>query len=314
MLANINLNLLRTLLVVLEECHVSRAADKLNLTQSAVSRQLSQLRELCHDPLLVRSGNQLVPTPRAQQIKQRLGPLLLECGQVLQPETFSPEHWQGSFTFASSDYVAQHIWPHVTRVIQNQAPQLDLNFQLWKPADLSDHLGQSIELASTMLAEAPKQYSYFKIGEDHPVCLMSRSHPLAEQADLSLQGLLEHSHIMVTGGGDKDSALDNALHALGKTRRIALKVPFFNAAVHCLLGSEHLMVVPEHIAKHLSHSLPVTFKPLPLETQLHKYWLVWHPKFDQDLAHRWLREEVREVMLNIESSIGFRGSLSEELG
>ena len=111
MLGNINLNLLRSLHVLLEECHVSRAAQRLHITQSAVSRQLSQLLDLCGDPLLVRDGNKLVPTNRALQLKDKLDDLLSEFDHLLDDKPFEPKDWQGELVLSSSDYVAQYILP-----------------------------------------------------------------------------------------------------------------------------------------------------------------------------------------------------------
>lgn len=97
MLSNINLNLLRSLHVLLDECHVSRAAERLHITQSAMSRQLAQLRELCGDPLLVRDGNRLVPTARALTLQSKLLGLLDEFEHLFSAPSFVPEQWQGEF-------------------------------------------------------------------------------------------------------------------------------------------------------------------------------------------------------------------------
>lgn len=126
LLSQINLNLLRSLQVLLDECHVSRAAERLNITQSAVSRQLSQLRELCGDPLLVRDGNTLVPTPRALAIQGRLDDLLGEFESLLSDDVFDPKTWQQEFVISSSDYVAQYILPNVVSVMVEQAPKVNI--------------------------------------------------------------------------------------------------------------------------------------------------------------------------------------------
>lgn len=133
MLNNINLNLLRSLHVLLEECHVSRTADRLHITQSAVSRQLAQLRDLCGDPLLIRQGNQLIPTPRAIALKSKLDALLAEFDHLLDDQPFEPRQWQGELVIASSDYVAQYVLPDIASHLGEQAPQLDMAYRLWQP-------------------------------------------------------------------------------------------------------------------------------------------------------------------------------------
>ncbi|MCG6450989.1 LysR family transcriptional regulator, partial [Vibrio parahaemolyticus] len=113
MLNNINLNLRRSLHVLVEECHVSRTADRLHITQSAVSRQLAHLRDLCGDPLLIRQGNQLIPTPRAIALKSKLDALLAEFDHLLDDQPFEPRQGQGELVIASSDYVAQYVLPDI---------------------------------------------------------------------------------------------------------------------------------------------------------------------------------------------------------
>lgn len=302
-LNNINLNLLRSLHVLLEECHVSRTAERLHITQSAVSRQLAQLRELCGDPLLVRQGNRLIPTPRALQLKGKLEALLAEFDHLLDDKPFQPSDWQGELVLASSDYVAQYVLPDIAFHLSSLAPQLDMAYRLWQP-DFLDKLHETgVHIASSMYPEKPSGVSSIKIGSDSSVCLMKASHPLAKQNTINVDDLTSYSHIKVTGGGDKDSSTDLALSELGYARHITLKVPFFSAAINRLVSSEHLMVVPEHIAVNLAKHWCLVHKALPLETPVHQYWLMWHPKYDTDPAHKWVREEIHAVMQTSEYSI-----------
>lgn len=303
-LNQINLNLLRSLPVLLDECHVSRAAERLNITQSAVSRQLSQLRELCSDPLLVRDGNALVPTPRALAIQTKLNDLLGEFESLLSDDLFDPKTWKQEFVISSSDYVAQYIMPDVVSVMVEQAPNVNIAYRLWQPDYLQQFNASGIDLASTMLPEQPESLSSIKIGEDKSVCLMRQGHPLLKKAHIHCDNLIAYPHLKVTGGGDKDSSADVALNELGFQRRIALKVPFFSAAINALMSSDYLMIVPEHIAANLSEDYPLAYCPLPFETQLHQYWLMWHPKHDQDKAHQWMRELVLKAMRTSRYSIG----------
>ncbi|AIW21667.1 LysR family transcriptional regulator [Vibrio coralliilyticus] len=303
-LNHINLNLLRSLQVLLEECHVSRAADRLNITQSAVSRQLAQLRDLCGDPLLVREGNALVPTPRALAMQEKLNLLLGEFEQLLHDKPFDPQTWKQEFVLSSSDYVAQYIVPDVVAVMVEQSPNVNLAYRLWQPEYLQQFGETGIHLASTMQPEKPDNVTSVKIGEDKSVCLMRKSHPLSVKQTLTEEELVGYPHLKVTGGGDKDSSTDIVLKSLGFERRIALKVPFFSAAVNALVSSDYLMVVPEHIALNLSANHNLEYRPLPFETEAHQYWLMWHPKYDQDKAHQWMREMVLHAMRTSSYSVG----------
>lgn len=226
MVNHINLNLLRSLQVLLEECHVSRAAMRLHLTQSAVSRQLSQLRELCDDPLLVRSGNQLVATPRALTLLQRVNQVLQQADELFNDAPFDPTTWQQEFVFASSDYVAQFIVPQIIPILGQQAPMVDFSYRLWQQEYLHNMQQLGIDLASTMLPEAPSHLSSIKLGEDKSVCLIRSDHPLNQTSSWTAEDVVSFPHLRVTGGGDKDTHADIALQKLGLQRRIAVKVPF----------------------------------------------------------------------------------------
>ncbi|WP_367990118.1 LysR family transcriptional regulator [Vibrio sp. NTOU-M3] len=303
MMSNINLNLLRTLQVLLEECHVSRTAERLCITQSAVSRQLGQLRELYRDPLLVRDGNILRPTPRALTLRSRIEPLMGEIDALVADKPFDPMLWQQEFVFSSSDYVAQYLIPDVASNVAAMAPKVDLAYRLWEPSFLSHFHDTGIHLASTMLPEPPSNLSHFQIGEDEPVCVMHSTHPLANKKTILLQDLLDYSHVKVTGGGDKDSFVDVALKQEGLSRRIALKVPFFTSAVNTLRQSDYLMTVPEHIAVNLAKPNQLVIKSLPIKTPSYKYWFIWHPKYDQDEAHKWMRTNMKRIMESSQYSI-----------
>ncbi|KMV28465.1 transcriptional regulator [Photobacterium swingsii] len=293
---NINLNLLVTLQVLLEECHVSRTATKLHLTQSAVSRQLTQLRDIFGDPLLVRDGNQLLKTPKAEQLKVRVDAMLSDCQSILQLDTFDPQTWHDRVVLSSSDYVAQYILPDVVESLRHHAPHVSVEYQLWQQ-DFYHQLGQrDIQLFSSMLPSLPEGLCGESIGADYPVCVMSQAHPLAQKTEISLDDFLAYSHISVSGGGDKDSFIDRYLASQGCERDVKFRVPFFTAAFNTLCRSDMLMVVPEHIAHNMKPTYPLHFLPLPIPVEQHKYWLMWHPKYHSDLSHQWLRQHVLRIM------------------
>ncbi|WP_438942812.1 LysR family transcriptional regulator [Photobacterium chitinilyticum] len=296
MIKHINLNLLRTLQVLLDECHVSRTAARLYITQSAVSRQLNQLRELFNDPLLVRDGNRLFPTPKAEQLKLKLDGVLTECQELFACDEFEPTAWQGKVVMSSSDYVAQYILPDIVELLQQQAPLLRLSFQLWSPDRLAQLAELDIQLVSTMLPQIPPGLCGCSIGADYPVCVMRNEHPLANKESLTLDEFVNYNHLKVSGGGDKDSFVDQHLTELGLTRNIQFSVPFFGSAFHTVCRTDMLMVLPEHIAFNMKLMFPVTYMSLPIPAPEHKYWLLWHPRFDNDPAHCWLREQVLAVM------------------
>ncbi len=297
MLRNINLGLLHTLLILLQENHVSKAAIRLNLTQSAVSRQLNQLRELFQDPLLVRQGNTLLPTPRAKQLEPEIELLIAQMNKLVAPEHFDPARWQGTLTLASSDYVGQFILPDLVTALAQQAPELQLNYQLWQ-SDKLVRLGElDIEFVTTMLDQLPEGICGEQIGQDKPVCVMAKSHPLANKpSDLTLDEMLSYPHASITTGGDKDSFVDIYLTSVNKQRNIQLKAPLFGSALNTLCRNDMLLVIPEHIALHMSEHFPISYQALPLPAPTHRYWLIWHPKYEMEQSHIWARSVILPLL------------------
>jgi DNA-binding transcriptional LysR family regulator len=211
MLDNINLNLLRSLLVLLEETHVSRAAQRLSITQSALSRQLAQCRELFSDPLLVRNGNELQKTPKAELLQNKLDALFIEFNDLIQEQVFEPESWSGEVSFGCSDYVAQYIFPEIIERISGIANQARFTYHSWQPHLLAGFADSPIKFASTLQPTIPKGLSGKLIGEDFQVCVMAKGHPLSNKNTLTIDDVLSYQHIIITGGGEKNIELDVCL-------------------------------------------------------------------------------------------------------
>jgi len=293
---HLNLNLLRALAVLLQQRHVTRSADQLCLTQSAMSRQLAALRRHFADPLLVRDGADYLLTARAQQLRPQVEDILARIDQLQQVVQFDPQACQRRFCFACTDYVAQFILPELLVRLQQQAPKVDLEYRMWQPEWLHQLGSLPVDLASTMGAVLPDGLHWASLGEDQPVCLMAAGHPLAASVRPTLQAMLEYPFAQISSGGDKDSFVDRELRAQGLSRRVLLSVPFFSAGFSALTGSEMLLVVPAHIAHHAARLYPLTARPLPLPLPLHQYRLLWHGVHHHDPAHKWLRGLFADVL------------------
>ncbi|MBC3615932.1 LysR family transcriptional regulator [Vibrio metschnikovii] len=303
MFQNINLNLLKSLHIILHETHVSNAAKRLYITQSAMSRQLAQLREICQDELLVRNSNFYVLTPKAELLKKKLDLFFSDFEHLLNDVKFEPKNWQGEFVISSSDYVAQYILPHICSTLGQLAPKLDISYQLWNPLHIGKLHELGIDIASTMLSEKPEGISSQFIGSDYSVLAMRAGHPLSNKDKISINDLISYPYIKITGGADKDYLFDQYIDALKLTRNIKLKVPFFSGATTQLIQTDSLMVIPLHIAKTLEKLSSITYKQLPFDIGINKYWLIWHPKFDNAPSHKWIREQIMLIMQENEYSI-----------
>ncbi|OMH39511.1 LysR family transcriptional regulator [Motiliproteus sp. MSK22-1] len=290
----LNLNLLRALTVLLQDRNVTQAALRLNLTQSAMSRQLTQLRDYFADPLLIREGNSYLLSARARQLLPQVQAILSDIEMLRTAEGFDPSSCRRRFSFACTDYVAEFIFPDVLKQLQLEAPGIDISYKMWQP-DWLERLGQlPLDMVSTMTASVPKNLFSIHMGQDKPVCLMAGDHPLTGHQKLSLELLLNYSFVHLNSGGDKDSFFDRALEAKGLRRRILFEVPFFSSAFQVVADSRALMILPEHIARNAADRFYLSYLPLPLSVPKNHYHLCWHAIHDRDPAHCWVRNCIAE--------------------
>ncbi|MCF5891568.1 LysR family transcriptional regulator [Aeromonas veronii] len=284
-----NLNLLPTLKVLLETRNISRAAELLHLSQPSISKQLAQLRSEFDDELLVREGQRWLLTPRAEALAAQLADSLGALARLYEAPGFDPSRCERVFRLASSDYVAQHILPDICAALAKEAPLAALEYSLWDKRQLPQLWQSELDLVSTITEQVPEQIRGLHQGEDRLAVLMGSHHPLAGKA-LSLDDYLAWPHLQVSGGGDKDSPVEQVLAPQGLSRRWFARVPFFQAAVEVLLRTDCLMTTPAHIAWQLSCGHELTFVDLPFATRDQQYHLLWHQRHHQDPAHRWFRE------------------------
>ncbi|HHQ5455653.1 TPA: LysR family transcriptional regulator [Aeromonas veronii] len=284
-----NLNLLPTLKVLLETRNISRAAELLHLSQPSISKQLAQLRSEFDDELLVREGQRWLLTPRAELLAAQLAASLGALERLYEAPGFDPSRCERVFRLASSDYVAQHILPDICAALAKEAPLAALEYSLWDKRLLPQLWQSELDLVSTITEQVPEQIRGLHQGEDRLAVLMGCHHPLAGKT-LNLDDYLAWPHLQVSGGGDKDSPVEQVLAPQGLSRRWFARVPFFQAAVEVLLRTDCLMTTPAHIAWQLSCGHELTFVDLPFATRDQQYHLLWHQRHHQDPAHRWFRE------------------------
>jgi len=232
--ASLSLAHLRTLDHLLQLKNLSHAAERLGVSQSALSRQLAHLREAFDDPLLVRQGRGYVLSEHAEALVEPLRQVLEELHALRQPAIFDPARCERRFCLAASDYVAEHMLPLLVAALEREAPGVSLEYRTWQAGQYALLASGEIDLATTLFDESPPNLHGRLLGEDRAVCLMRQDHPLAAQAALSQADYLAYKHVRISGGGDKDSFIDRHLRAQGLQRRVSLEVPFFCATVQVL--------------------------------------------------------------------------------
>ena len=293
-----DLNLLVTLDVLLAEGSVARAARRLRLSPSAMSRALARLRETTGDPLLVRAGRGLVPTPRAIELRERVGQLVQDGKTVLRPvETLNPAHLARTFTLRTSEGFVENFGAPLIARIRAEAPGVRLCF-VQKPdkdsAPLRDGL-IDLETGVVEQSTAPelRVQSLFR---DRFIGVVRAGHPLSK-GRITPARYAACEHIYVSRRGRDRGPIDDALKALGLERKVVTIVGGFSTALALARASDLIASVPERHTGNLrdgmfSFSLPVSAPEITVS-------MLWHPRLDADPAHCWLRRHVREVCADL---------------
>ncbi|MBT9291627.1 LysR family transcriptional regulator [Prosthecodimorpha staleyi] len=289
-----DLNLLVTLDVLLTEGSVAGAARRLRLSPSAMSRQLARLRTATGDPLLVRAGRGLVPTPRALDLRERAGLLVEAATALLRPES-APDlaRLERRFTMRNREGFVETFGPALLARIEREAPGVQLCF-LPKPdkdsAPLRDG-GVDLETGVVAAATGPELRAQ-ALFRDRFVGVVRSGHPLAA-APVTAERFASARHVAISRRGREHGPVDAALAALGLERRIMTVVATFSEALALARATDLVATVPERYTGRLRDGM-ASF-PLPVPIANLTISLLWHPRMEADPAHRWLRGVVREI-------------------
>lgn len=289
-----DLNLLLTLDVLLTECNVARAARRLHLSPSAMSRALARLRDTTGDPLLVRAGRGLVPTPRAQELREQVSRLVQEAQGVLRPaELLDPSRLSRHFTLRTSDGFVEYFGPALIALTQREAPGVRLRFVQKPDKDSAPLRDGSVDLETGVIGAASSpEIRTRALFRDRFIGVVRAGHPLA-RGKVTAARYAAGQHVLVSRRGLDKGPIDEGLRALGLARDIAVIVAGFSDALSLARGSDLIASVPERHTGNLRagmHSFA-----LPVEVPALTVSMLWHPRMDADPAHRWLRECVRQV-------------------
>lgn len=290
-----DLNLLVTLDVLLAEGSVARAAKRLRLSPSAMSRALARLRETTGDPLLVRAGRGLVPTPRALELRERVSQLVEGGEAVLRPaEKLDLKQLIRTFTLRTSEGFVENFGPALLTRVGKEAPGVRLCF-VQKPNKDSTPLREgTVDLETGVVEKTTSpEVRAQALFRDRFVGVVRKGHPLSK-GRITPARYAAGRHICVSRHGLDNGPIDEALEPFGLERGIVVAiVGGFATALALARRSDLIASVPERHTGNLRigmHSFP-----LPVSTPAFTVSLLWHPRLDADPAHRWLRGHVRDA-------------------
>jgi len=293
-MAGPDLNLLVTLDVLLAEGSVARAARRLRLSPSAMSRALARLRATTGDPLLVRAGRGLVPTPRALELREQTHRLVQDAQAVLRPaETLDLEQLVRRFTLRTSEGFVENFGPALIARAGRQAPGVRLCFLPKSDKDSASLRDGTVDLETGVVGKAMgPELRTQALFRDRFVGVVRRGHPLS-RGKITPSRYAAGKHVLVSRRGLDKGPIDEALVLLGLEREIVAIVGGFATALALAGATDLIASVPERHTGRLragmhSFALPVALPEVTVA-------LLWHPRLDADPGHRWLRQCVREV-------------------
>jgi DNA-binding transcriptional LysR family regulator len=293
---HLDLNLLRALDVLLAERHVSRAAARLHLSQPATSSLLARLREVFNDPLLVRTGRDLVVTPRAVALAPRVRAVIDDIEALLvEGSRFDALTARRRFAVATTDYVQALLAPWLSHKLPVLAPGIDVALVAPDSTRLERQQADGeIDLAVLNLTRVPAALHSRTVLTERFVVIARKKHPKVHRI-LGLERFCALEHVLVSpGGASFVGSTDEELAARGLSRRVRLAVQGFLAVPAIVAQSDLIAVYPERLARQYSSQLLIVEAPLPLPG----FTLVaaWHERVHRDAAQRWLREKIAEAL------------------
>lgn len=298
---SIDVHLLRVLHMLLTECSVSRAAQRLNQSQPAVSTALRRLRELTGDALLVRSKNGMTPTERGAALLEPVRQALANIETIVIGQTrFDPASSRRVFNIGTPDYLTPSLLGRILARFQKYAPNAEVIFHSFSPEqDLAGALaGGSLDVVIGNWPNPPEQLRLSPLFEDEVVCMMRANHPLADRP-LTMKAYMEADHLAPTPYAvGQRGVIDTHLARERLKRRIVARVPYFNLAPYMLLESDMLFTCPRSFAEHFARLLPLVLARSPLEYPPMAFYLLWHDRAHVAEDCRWFREQIVAVARN----------------
>ena len=294
-LRRIDLNLLVILDVLLTEHHVTRAAERLHLSQPAVSHALARLRDLLGDPLLVRQGGSLVPTARALELATPLAEALAHVQALLAPNRFDPASAKRRFRVAMSDYSAAIFLPGLVRTLRREAPGIDLQIiQASREGMVDGVLNGDLDLAAGIFPDMPAELRTTPLFEEHYTCLVDRE-SLPDDGSLDLATYLSRPHVLLEMRGSGTPEIERALTAIRERRHVAISLPHWGVAPQLIRGTDLILTVSSQGLLNIDRGHLVAVPP-PFHIPSFAVELAWHARRGGDSGLQWLTGRVQDVL------------------
>ena len=297
-MSDIDLNLLRVFYALMDTGSVSRAAERLHLSVPATSRALGRLRRAMDDPILVRAGRGLVPTPFALRSVVRVRALLDGADELLSDSSGDdPSTWRRTFSIRLNDGLTPVLAPRLISRVAQEAPGVAFKFVSQSSKDADSLRDGSVDLDIGVTDTPAPDLHVQNLIIDHFVAVVSANSRLGRVRKLTVDHLCQYPHISASRRGLDRGPLDDALAEIGRTRHVIAAVPTYAVASLLALEDDVIALLPRFLARHLvEQKLPVRWHQVPLELPEIRIDQRWHRRLDGDHQTQWLRDHATAAL------------------
>jgi DNA-binding transcriptional LysR family regulator len=296
---HLDLNLLVALDILLEEQNITRAAERLHMTQSATSGVLGRLRTFFEDELLVQVGRKMQPTPYALELATPVREVLLTIrSSITTKQAFDPASSKRHFKLTASDYLITVLFSRVIQKIHEQAPHI--TFDMLAPND-----GELLVRGEIDLMIVPERYvieghpAQLLFEEEHVCVVWQGNKQVGEQ--LTLEQYMEMGHVSVGFGRNRSLSIEDwFVSQYGFNRRLEVITHDFNTLPQLVIGTQRIATMHRRLALLYARYLPLRILPAPVKIPAMREFMLWHRSMDGDPMHRWLRERIHELIKTVD--------------
>ena len=307
----LDLNLLVVFDAIFNEGSTTKAAERINLSQSAVSNALNRLRYSLKDDLFFRSEDKMKPTPKALELVEPIKKALDLIENSISSETFDPKNSQRTFIFSFPDVAAGSVLPRLVKKLENEAPNIKLitlapepgHFEKLKNYDVDFIIGSNhfleTEYQSPIGLSFDEHFDSLLIYSDNYICMGRKGNPFFKKGKIELQNYLDANHIYISIDGKGTSHIDKHLFTLGYKRNRMMSVNYFQVAKEIIKETDCLIALTSYIANQLNSSNEFEIVPLPFKSEKQEVKLIWNKRLGNDPAHFWMRECLHDIRKDI---------------
>lgn len=310
--AGFDLNLLKVLDALLREGSTVRAGQRAGLSQPAVSAALSRLRHALNDPLFVRQGRGLVPTDFARSLEDPLREVLDRIdGMLAGPGEFVPAEAELSFKLSGSDFFAEMLMPQLADHLNTVAPNVRVQLVDLVPDSYVDTIERyMVDMALIPRSDFPEWVDHRVIFQSGFTTIARKGHPavaaagVADGDPMPLDLFCALPHVLFSPEGKTAAMGDAALEKVGRKRQVAMTLPVFSGVYRAVSGSDLIALLPTQLAYHVKERVGLTCHPPPMPVPHASICIVWHRRSTNSPQHRWLREQIAQIMAPLDKMTG----------